>query len=459
MNQELRIMDIKNKAKSIIHDSLFTIHSRGFTLIELLIVIAVIGVLASSLFFVVNPVTQFQKARDASRKSDLTQIQKALELYYFDNNVYPASDNNKIKDKDGATIEWGNSWPSYMATIPKDPVSSQSYFYQSPSDGSWYMLYAKLEYCSDAQAIEPGSSCGDYNYSITSPNISVLAFDESTITSTPPPAGTPTIILTPTPTPDITCDDIPVCGRDLTCRSSSHDCTSSCITGEFLCSNGPVFNCCDVPTSTPTPTPTNTPTPTPTSTPMPTPTFVPKRVFVTSATYTGDLLAAGKSKVAVADQGFITTGLQGADAICQWHAGRPSPPLGGTWIAWLSSDMISAASRIVRERLGPYKRVDGALIANDWNDFFTVKTGGNYLRNLIDKDEEGLDIKGDDKFVHTNTNPNGSPITNSCTNWTYGGDNLGFTSYVGYVDYLTNWWTTAGYVYCKNLSRLYCFEQ
>lgn len=53
--------------------------SLGFTLVELLIVIAIIGLLASGLMMILNPVAQIQKANDARRKSDLGQVQKALE--------------------------------------------------------------------------------------------------------------------------------------------------------------------------------------------------------------------------------------------------------------------------------------------------------------------------------------------------------------------------------------------
>ncbi|MDO8564485.1 MAG: type II secretion system protein [bacterium] len=58
--------------------------SRGFTLIELLVVIAIIGLLSSVVFASLNSARG--KARDARRKADLTQISKALELYYDTHN-------------------------------------------------------------------------------------------------------------------------------------------------------------------------------------------------------------------------------------------------------------------------------------------------------------------------------------------------------------------------------------
>ena len=68
-----------------------------------------------------------------------------------------------------------------------------------------------------------------------------------------------------------------------------------------------------------------------TLTPSPTP--APKRVFVTSTTYKGNL-----------------GGLAGADAKCQTRANAAS--LGGTWKAWLSDSTTSAASRLTQSVSG-----------------------------------------------------------------------------------------------------------
>lgn len=54
--------------------------NKGFTLIELLVVIAIIGLLSSVVIASLSSARI--KARDARRKSDLRQIQKAVELYY-----------------------------------------------------------------------------------------------------------------------------------------------------------------------------------------------------------------------------------------------------------------------------------------------------------------------------------------------------------------------------------------
>jgi len=62
-------------------------NKKGFTLIELLVVIIVLGVLAALISG--NFFTSLKKGRDAKRKADLEQIQRALEMYYEDKKAYP----------------------------------------------------------------------------------------------------------------------------------------------------------------------------------------------------------------------------------------------------------------------------------------------------------------------------------------------------------------------------------
>ena len=74
-------------------------------------------------------------------------------------------------------------------------------------------------------------------------------------------------------------------------------------------------------------------------------------------------------------------GLAGADSKCQARADAAG--LGGSWNAWLSDDAESASSRITRSS-GPYTRVDGVLVANNWDDL----TDGS-LQNPLSIDEFG----------------------------------------------------------------------
>lgn len=64
----------------------------GFTLIELLIVIAVLGVLAAGVLIAINPAEQLARARDASRKTTVGQLNKAAQAHYTSLGVYPTGD-------------------------------------------------------------------------------------------------------------------------------------------------------------------------------------------------------------------------------------------------------------------------------------------------------------------------------------------------------------------------------
>jgi type II secretion system protein G len=155
----------------------------GFTLIELLIVIAIIGVLATLLM--VNFVGVRQRARDAQRKSDLRQLQSALEIYRSDNGNYPSGVSSAAAlgicqpgqgKCTGSVACFGNPSCSviYMQTIPVDPNGSTyynggNYFYAS-SDNATYTLGACLENAADSQATatnpypnaSPACSSGKY---------------------------------------------------------------------------------------------------------------------------------------------------------------------------------------------------------------------------------------------------------------------------------------------------------
>jgi type II secretory pathway pseudopilin PulG len=154
--------------------------------------------MAVALVNVLNPVAQIQKARDARRKGDLSQIQKALETYYNDFGRYPAADTSLSNYRiigaktDGTTgaLDWGYTGWQYMNTLPKDPSSpSRNYIYYSSTDGQSFYLYASLERgANDSQACNSsGSACSNVpsgsvtascgtgapcNYGISSPNVS-----------------------------------------------------------------------------------------------------------------------------------------------------------------------------------------------------------------------------------------------------------------------------------------------
>jgi prepilin-type N-terminal cleavage/methylation domain-containing protein len=60
---------------------------RGFTIVELLIVIVIIAILAAITIVAYNGIQQ--RARDAGRQSDITNLSKALTAYSSDGNAWP----------------------------------------------------------------------------------------------------------------------------------------------------------------------------------------------------------------------------------------------------------------------------------------------------------------------------------------------------------------------------------
>lgn len=141
----------------------------GFTLIELLIVIAIIGILATLLMS--NFIGVRQRARDGKRKSDISQMQAALEQYRADHGTYPPLNNTLTCNT--ALTDPNNVAIVYMKKIPCDPfvLTGQSYYnngsYYYTSDGTSYTLAACLENASDPQKAPSspgGGGCTNNTY-------------------------------------------------------------------------------------------------------------------------------------------------------------------------------------------------------------------------------------------------------------------------------------------------------
>jgi len=130
--------------------------NRGFTLIELLVVIVILGLLTA--FLVANFVGVKQRARDGQRKSDLRNIQAALEIYRSDIGRYPA-------DIPPCNNPWQAGGEVYMQTVPCDPLKDPYPQYKYTfTDGS-YVLEGCLENTNDSQKdIGSSSPCDIANW-------------------------------------------------------------------------------------------------------------------------------------------------------------------------------------------------------------------------------------------------------------------------------------------------------
>ena len=122
---------------------------KGFTLIELLVVISIIGILAT--LIMANFMGVRERARDAQRKSDINQIQKALELYKSSKTpieyptalptLSPTYMGKVPSDSRYDSACTTSCWPDYSYT--RDPGST--------GDNLTYELVACLENASDQQ--------------------------------------------------------------------------------------------------------------------------------------------------------------------------------------------------------------------------------------------------------------------------------------------------------------------
>ncbi len=142
---------------------------KGFTLIELLVSMGIIAVLSGMAVFNFNQARM--RARDVQRKSDLSQLQKALELYKNDNvGKYPevadfqatliSGEYSKIvfndpKESTGAT------WPSYVYTRPTNTTYSITACLENKSDTTRQLV--------DGISVPCGSSNEGVIYQITQP--------------------------------------------------------------------------------------------------------------------------------------------------------------------------------------------------------------------------------------------------------------------------------------------------
>lgn len=153
--------------------------SKGFTLIEVLLVIAILGILA--VLITNNFFSSLRKGRDAARKSNLSSISKAVEMFYEDKAMYPdynILEYSKLCETEADSADESECRKTYIFEIPIDPISGNNYVYQTDALGTYYSLYSCIENSQDSSAgVDQngytGISCGNCGlckYRIQSPN-------------------------------------------------------------------------------------------------------------------------------------------------------------------------------------------------------------------------------------------------------------------------------------------------
>ncbi len=159
-----------------------------------------------------------------------------------------------------------------------------------------------------------------------------------------------------------------------------------------------------------------------------------KRVFISSATYSGNL-----------------GGLAGADAKCNTEAAQAG--LSGSYMAWVSNNEGSPSTRFVQSN-SAYVLVNGTVVANNWADLtdgvisapINVTAIGQSLGSA--QSWSNTTVVGGTKYANPSLSCQGFTQA-SASNFAYTGINVGTNST----------WTDHSNVSCGSAARLMCFEQ
>jgi hypothetical protein len=184
-------------------------------------------------------------------------------------------------------------------------------------------------------------------------------------------------------------------------------------------------------------------------------------VFVTSATYTGDLVSEAMS----IDASFTGTGIEAANFICQSHAEDGGMP--GFYKAWIAG---SAEDNGPRDRFNKLKsdyilapgESSEALkkVADRYTDVVIcqVSLPFNCLDHAINVDEFGLGVSAAfDVWSNVSFNLPDPSSAHHCNDWSDSTPSV--YGEVGWASDRDHDWTVADDIPCDSLGRLYCFGQ
>lgn len=121
---------------------------RGFTLIEIMVVMVILGLLVA--IVAPNIMGRSDEAKVTIARTQLKNVQSALDLYRLDNSQYPSTQQGleALVSKPSGSPEPKNWNPDgYLKSVPEDPWGN-AFQYVSPGTEGPYDLYS---YGSDGQ--------------------------------------------------------------------------------------------------------------------------------------------------------------------------------------------------------------------------------------------------------------------------------------------------------------------
>jgi hypothetical protein len=192
-------------------------------------------------------------------------------------------------------------------------------------------------------------------------------------------------------------------------------------------------------------------------------------VFVTSISYTGDLVSWAKKWV---DPSFTGTGVEAADLLCQWHADKGKLP--GFYKAWIADGTEESAphfrfTKAPSDYILPQNEHGfRTTVADRYFDLtFCLGAPGDGLDCLdwgIKTHEDGHSLYSSDKHAWTNVRPSGKVLLFPayCDGWTSSSRER--DGAVGFPGKESELWTRPlvkddRYESCASYNYLYCFGQ